>query len=260
MKILIFGLPGSGKSTLAEPLSKLMGGIWLNADKVRKDYNDYDFSPEGRIRQAQRMRHLADGIVKGGKTVIADFVCPTEETRKIFDPDFSIWMDTIKEGRFEDTNAMFEPPIKFDYVIQDMNSDNSDKLFHKIKSKMNIFDNKKPTTMMLGRYQPFHDGHLALFKKSFDQTKQVIIMVRDIKIDDNNPFTFEQVTESINISLSKSGYTINRDYIIQLVPNITDISYGRDVGYTITKHEFDKDIHDISATKIRKQMKKDGKL
>tara|TARA_R110000803_G_scaffold97872_1_gene165960 strand:- start:190 stop:624 length:435 start_codon:yes stop_codon:yes gene_type:complete len=116
-KILIFGLPGSGKSTLAEPFANLIGGVWLNADAVRKEYNDWDFSPEGRMRQAQRMRFLADGVVKAGKIAVADFVCPTEAARTEFAPDFTVWMDTIKEGRFEDTNKMFEIPRQCDYHV-----------------------------------------------------------------------------------------------------------------------------------------------
>src|SRR6056300_237057 len=105
MKILIFGLPGSGKTTLAKPMADLLGAIHLNADEVRKTYNDWDFTPEGRIRQAQRMRHLADGVVMAGKIAIADFICPTEQARKEFNPDYTVWMNTIKEGRYEDTNA-----------------------------------------------------------------------------------------------------------------------------------------------------------
>ena len=117
MKILIYGLPGSGKSTLAEPFAELVNGVWLNADKVRHMYDDWDFTPEGRIRQAQRMRHLADGVVMAGKIAIADFVCPTEEARKVFAPDYTVWMDTIEEGRFEDTNTMFEKPTTVDYHV-----------------------------------------------------------------------------------------------------------------------------------------------
>ena len=117
MKILIFGLPGSGKSTLAEPLAELLGGVWINADQVREHYDDWDFSPEGRMRQAQRMRYLSDGVVRAGKIAVADFVCPTEAARQAFDPDYTVWMDTIKEGRFEDTNAMFEQPPHCNYHV-----------------------------------------------------------------------------------------------------------------------------------------------
>lgn len=115
MKILICGLPGSGKTTLAEPFAKLIGAVHLNADAIRDEYNDWDFSPEGRIRQAQRMRYLADGVVKAGKHVVADFIAPTRKARQEFDADFIVWMDTIKEGRFADTNAMYESLDKGEY-------------------------------------------------------------------------------------------------------------------------------------------------
>ena len=117
MKILIFGLPGSGKSTLAEPFAELVNGVWLNADKVRHMYDDWDFTPKGRMRQAQRMRHLADGVVMAGKIAIADFVCPTEEARKLFAPNYTVWMDTISRSRYEDTNDMFDPPEHCDYHV-----------------------------------------------------------------------------------------------------------------------------------------------
>ena len=117
MKILIFGLPGSGKTTLAKPFAELVNGVWLNADKVRHMYDDWDFTLEGRMRQAQRMRHLADGAVMAGKIAVADFVCPTEEARTVFAPDYTVWMDTIQEGRYEDTNALFEKPAKVDYHV-----------------------------------------------------------------------------------------------------------------------------------------------
>ena len=128
MKILIFGLPGSGKSTLAAPFADLIGGVWINADRVRSHYNDWDFTPEGRMRQAARMRHLADGVVLAGKIAVADFVCPTEAARLEFDPDFTVWMDTIKEGRFEDTNRIFENPPKCDYHVEQWFNDTHEQL------------------------------------------------------------------------------------------------------------------------------------
>ena len=119
MKILIMGLPGSGKTTLAKPFAELIGGVWINADQIRERYNDWDFSIEGRIRQAQRMKHLADGIEMAGKIAVADFVCPTEKARQEFGADYTVWMDTISEGRFADTNILFEPPLNVDYHVKD---------------------------------------------------------------------------------------------------------------------------------------------
>ena len=117
MKVLIFELPGSGKSTLAEPFAKEIGGVWINADEVRERYHDWDFSPEGRLRQAERMRHLADGVVSAGKIAVADFVAPTFLSRIKFKADFEVWMDTIEESKYEDTNAMFEKPLEWNYHV-----------------------------------------------------------------------------------------------------------------------------------------------
>ena len=133
MKILIFGLPGSGKTTLAKPFAQLIGGVHVNADEVRTRYDDWDFSVEGRIRQAQRMKHLCDGIVMSEKIAVADFVCPTEQARKEFDPDFTVWMDTIKEGRFEDTNKMFEAPPQCDYHVAEWFHDTHQQLVDVVK-------------------------------------------------------------------------------------------------------------------------------
>jgi adenylylsulfate kinase len=119
MRILVMGLPGSGKSTLANPFAELIGGVWLNADQIREQYNDWDFTTEGRLRQALRMRYLADGVELAGKIAVADFVCPTEELRNIFKADYIIWMDTIQEGRYTDTNTIFETPTYVDYHVKE---------------------------------------------------------------------------------------------------------------------------------------------
>ena len=122
-KILIMGLPEAGKTTLAKKLVSLTNAVWLNADDIRRKNNDWDFSNEGRLRQAKRMANLADKFKKDGNYVIADFVCPTPMSRQLFNPDFVIWMDTIEKGRFEDTNQMFVPPKKFNVRVTEKNSD-----------------------------------------------------------------------------------------------------------------------------------------
>src|SRR6056300_1552932 len=138
MKILIMGLPGSGKTWLAERLQKHLECAWYNADAIRKMANDWEFSEEARLRQARRMRNLADYEKGCGRTVICDFVCPTEMTRYIFEADLTVWMNTIQEGRFEDTNKMFEEPTDFDYIIEDFLSD--DKIEQIAKRMKELYD------------------------------------------------------------------------------------------------------------------------
>ena len=136
MKILICGLPGSGKSTLAEPFAKLINGVWINADQVREQYNDWDFTQGGRMRQAQRMRYLSDGVVRAGGIAVADFVCPTENARREFDADYTVWMDTIKEGKYEDTNRMFEKPTNVNYHVAEWFNDTHAQLLEVVQNYM----------------------------------------------------------------------------------------------------------------------------
>lgn len=135
------------------------------------------------------------------------------------------------------------------------------------------FDWKKPTTQMLGRWQPWHDGHTALFKKCLLETGQVAIMIRDVggivgqdagagrtAAQDDNPFEYNTVVANIVKALQKEGFEYGEEYIVMQVPNIVDISYGRGVGYTFTQHDLGEEIHSISATKIRAQLRAEGKL
>jgi len=117
MIILIMGLSGSGKTSLAKTLTPMFNAVWLNADKVREEANDWDFSEEGRIRQANRMKRLAQEARDNNRNVIADFICPTEDTRKEFNADYTIWMDTKKVSKFEDTDKIFQEPKNPNFIV-----------------------------------------------------------------------------------------------------------------------------------------------
>ncbi len=249
------GLPGAGKTTLASKLVPLINAKWLNADEVRKEANDWDFSDEGRKRQAKRMADLAEKLKKQGNIVIADFICPTPKARELFNPDFIIWVDTIKKGRFEDTNKIFVEPENYDVRVTEKNSEIwSIKIADLIVPY--VWDNRKPTAQMLGRWQPWHTGHQALFHEILKKTGQVNIMVRDVKGVGDNPFDFETVKKNIEGALKEFKNRIK----ITLVPNITNICYGRGVGYKIEEIILSDEIQKISATKIRSKMRSEGKL
>jgi adenylylsulfate kinase len=119
----VMGLPGAGKSTLAYALAERIGAVHLDADAIRSRYNDWDFTVEGRLRQASRMKYLSDGIEMNGGIAIADFIAPTVKAREGYEADVIVWMDTIKEGRFEDTNKLFEPPENADIIIKSFDYD-----------------------------------------------------------------------------------------------------------------------------------------
>lgn len=252
-KILIFGLPTSGKSTLSKAIKLKLENLeytvdYFNADEIRTKYNDWDFSPEGRERQAQRMTELSNN--SRADYCIADFIAPTISIRNSYNADYEIWVDTVSESPYEDTNKIFEIPLKADLVVQEKYSDKAAKEFLSILFP--VFDSKKPTAQMLGRFQPFHDGHKEVFKQALEKQGQVCIMVRDCQNwNDSNPFDFEFVKESINKSLLPE---FKGKYTIILVPNILEIVYGRDVGYKITQVQVTEEIANISATKIRKEM------
>jgi len=256
MKILIMGLPGSGKTTLASKLVSLINAKWLNNDEVRKAANDWDFSEESRKRQAKRMADFAEKYKQEGHYVVADFICPTTETRKLFRADYIVWVDTIEKGKYEDTNKMFVKPEKFDFQVT---TKDAELWAYQIADQLIPYkwDNKKPTAQMLGRWQPFHDGHYSLFEEIIKKTGQVCIQVRDIQGVDDNPFDFESVKSKITERLEAKFK--NRFKVI-LVPNITNICYGRGVGYKIEEVVLSEYLQKISATKIRKNMRKEGKL
>jgi phosphopantetheine adenylyltransferase len=226
---------------------------WFNADEVRKKYNDWDFSHEGRIRQSLRMAEFA--MTANADYVICDFVAPLPEMRHNFKADWVIWMDTIDQGRYEDTNKAFVPPDLYDFRITEKDADKwSDFIADHILNdrRRPRFDWKKETVQMLGRWQPWHPGHRKLFERAIAKTGQVVIQIRDCQgWNGSNPFAAEQVKDFIRRDLDP---LYQGQYEIQLVPNVVNITYGRDVGYKIEQEVFDDVTHAISATKIREKM------
>jgi len=274
-KILIMGLPGSGKTHFAKQLKSYLElhsdrGVsniyadnylpkitakvtWFNADDVRKKFNDWDFTKDGRIRQSLRMAELA--LMYPSDYVICDFVAPLPEMRRNFKADWTIWMDTIDHGRYEDTNKMFVNPDIYDFRINEQCSERWVPFVGEMIIKQQRrprFDWRKETVQMLGRWQPWHSGHRALFERAIAKTGQVCIMIRDCQgWNNSNPFDFKQVENLIRKDLDP---LYQGQYEIQLVPNIINITYGRDVGYKIKQEVFSEEIHSISATSIRKKM------
>ena len=272
-RILIMGLPGSGKTYLAEALKKYLethatradfgemmpitgfnaAVTWFNADDVRRKYNDWDFSKEGRIRQSLRMLEFA--LASNTEYVICDFVAPLVEMRNNFKADWTIWVDTIREGRYADTNAAFVEPEQYDFRVTEQNCEKWAEFIgtHIIEQRRRpTFDWKKETVQMLGRWQPWHDGHRALFERLIARTGQVVIQIRDVQgWQGSNPFEVEKVKSFIRRDLDP---IYQGQYEIQVVPNIVHIGWGRGVGYTSGEETFDDAVTDISATKIRAEM------
>jgi len=273
-RILIMGLPGAGKTTLAAELKRYLElhgtadlsnaemlpitGFkpqvkWFNADDIRRKYNDWDFSNDGRIRQSIRMFQFS--IEAGGDYVICDFVAPLVEMRNNFKADWTIWVDTIREGRYADTNAAFVEPEVYDFRVTEQNAEKWAEFIgqHILdRRRRPVFDWKAETVQMLGRWQPWHDGHRALFERLIAKTGQVVIQIRDVQgWQGSNPFEVEKVKAFIKRDLDP---IYQGQYEIQVVPNIVHIGWGRGVGYTAGEETFDEAVTDISATKIRREL------
>jgi len=278
-KILVLGLPGAGKTFLATTLKKYLeeNGTannmslshalttdfqlgdykvsvdWFNADEIRKRFNDWDFSHDGRIRQSLRMAEFA--LKSSGDFVIADFVAPLPEMRHNFKAYWTIWVDTIEQGRFADTNKAFIPPEQYDFRVTEQNADKWAEFIgtHILENRRRpVFNWQKETVQMLGRWQPWHEGHRALFERAVAKTGQVVIQIRDCQgWQGSNPFAIEQVKNFIRRDLDP---LFQGQYEMQVVPNVVNITYGRDVGYKIEQETFDEETNAISATKIRKEL------
>lgn len=251
--ILFIGLPGAGKTTIADAVRDRTNGLHINADDVRAGLNkDLGFSIEDRVENARRLGELARLMQrKQDKPVIVDFINPTEETRAAFGKaDVTIWVDTIKAGRFEDTNQLWEDPKHYDHrivVTGDAHLDSLPKRAIDVIRNFGILDWKPNTVLMLGRYQPWHEGHRALYEEAKSKAEQVVIAVRHTQgMTEKDPFSFEQVKQFILNDIPDAN--------VIKVPNFTNIVYGRDVGYKIEQIDLPEDVQLISATQKRKEM------
>jgi hypothetical protein len=252
-KIVILGLPGAGKTTLARALAPLIEAVHFNADAVRAEISrDLGFAHADRVEHARRMGWLCDQVVAAGHHAIADFVCPTEATRAAFGAAFTVFVDTIAAGRFADTNAMFEPPGRVDYLVQEKDAaTHAPRIRDVLRDRGSAFDWRKPTALFIGRYQPFHEGHRRLVLEGLARVGQACIAVRDVHgIDTSNPFAFPAVRARIAEMMADQSHRIA---IVQL-PNITNVFYGRDVGYAVERIELPADVERISATALRAAM------
>jgi adenylylsulfate kinase len=249
MIIQIIGQAGSGKTTLAIELADRVNGIHINADKVRADLNkDLGFAIEDRIENARRLGALARLLDEQGHIVIVDFICPTKETREAFGvPNHLVWVNRIKEGRFEDTNKMWEDPTEFDVMIfEGMSIAEEAEL---VITHCGLYDWRAPTTLMLGRYQPWHEGHHALYDEACKRTDQVVLGVRNTyKTSEKDPLMFAEVKTFIEADAKMENAMVVK------FPNITNIVYGRDVGYKIEQVKLGDEIEAISATQKRKEL------
>ena len=249
MIVVIFGLPGVGKTTLSKEIVRRTNAIHINADDVRKELSsDLGFSLEDRKEQARRLGSVARLLSDQGYLVLVDFVNPTEQTRQSFGRyDYSVWVDRAPSRSFEDTTNLFQIPENSDIVIKDGMSVEEESVI--VLEKIGVLDWTQPTTLMLGRYQPWHEGHQALKNEAHKRTENVLIGVRNTHgTSEKDPLPYQEVVEYIRRSNEEDNS------LIMKLPNITNIVYGRDVGYKIEHVDLPADIQAISATQKRKEM------
>jgi len=243
-KILIMGLPGAGKTTLTKVLAPLLNAVVFNGDDVRGNISrDLGFSLDDRVEQARRMGWLCDRVAETGGTVIADFICPTPETRAAFGDAFVIWVDRISEGRFADTNRLFVPPAHYDERVTAEGAPSrwAERILARLRP---AFDPRRPTALFIGRYQPFHDGHCRLVEEGIRRFGQACIAVRNVQDAGNgSPLPFTDVRQRIDSGLRAHA----GKYSVVPLPNITHVFCGRDAGYSIERINLADDCETMPA-------------
>lgn len=264
-KILICGLPGTGKSTLARELQKLIpGSVHYDGDTVRMWSGNRDFSLKGRYQQACMMGHLCDNIVRSGHTAIASFICPTNVLRRAFGGTVApivVWLDVPVTAKYPDTTAMFETPIDATFWFRTQKAVNHAKAIQNFLVRIDaekvkpeppkFFSWEKPSAVMIGRFQPWHSGHRALFERALADYGQVCILVRQMPVDGKNPKEWDAVREAIVHDLE---YKYRGRFCVTSVPNTAAVVYGRDVGYDVKQYRLDKATESVSGTLLRKHM------
>jgi cytidyltransferase-like protein len=244
------GLPGSGKTTLTRALAPMINAVVFNNDEVRANINrDLGFTMDDRVEQARRMGWLCDRVVESGGTAIADFICPTRETRAAFGEAFTVFVDRVTAGQFEDTNRMFVPPERYDVRIEPQGTPQywAERIFRELRP---AFDPRRPTALFIGRFQPFHRGHQLLIEEGLRRVGQVCIAVRDTQnVDEKNPLSYFDVSRRIEAVLRPHAGR----FVIVPLPNITHVFYGRDVGYVVERIVLDEATEAISASETRQK-------
>lgn len=260
MIVFIYGLDGSGKSTLSNELKRLHSNAHiLDADEVRKDYDDWDFSDEGRKRQHDRMVSLATTLSSYDKNslILVNYICPKREWRKDWfeiPNAMIVFMNKKHESEYEDTQKIWEAPENGEWDEMVLYGDSIEETARWLYD-YRIWDSRKPTGLMLGRFQPFHDGHYELFKKIISKHQQVTIGVRNTYGLNDDRYKFIEIKNQIENKIDRR-YRFR--YNVVLYPNITDICYGRDVGYTMSKIDLPDEIEAIRGRDIRNENRTDN--
>jgi hypothetical protein len=252
-KILVMGLPGAGKTTLSRVLARRIAAVHFESDAVRANVNrDLGFSLDDRIEQARRMGWLCDQVVAAGTHAIADFICPTEATRAAFGAEaLVVWIDRAAQGpnagRYADTSRLFEPPARCDVRVTD---GPTERWAEKVAALLQpVFDPRRPTALFVGRWQPFHQGHRALVEEGIRRVGQACVAVREAS-GPANPLAFHEVAHRIEQGLAG----LAGRYAIVRLPNITQIFYGRDVGYGIERIDLGPELEGVSGTQVRQAL------
>lgn len=218
----------------------MLNAVVFNNDEIRKNINrDLGFSERDRVEQARRMGWLCDKVAHTGTFAIADFICPTQDTRRAFGDAFIVFVDVCRDSRYEDTKKMFQPPASWDYKIT---APDFNPAVEAAKIREQLIDTR-PASLFIGRFQPLHEGHKTLIQKALDEGKRVVVALRD-RLGKDDPYTLEERRQMFKRMFKGQVDTV-------AIPDIEEVCYGRKVGYGIREIKLDEATEQISATAIR---------